>query len=54
MVLTSLYTYFIECKNLVGNITVNEKGDFIRELNINGKKIKELEEMKKKTKGKIY
>ncbi len=40
VVLTSLYTYFIECKNLVGNITVNEKGDFIRELNINGKKIK--------------
>lgn len=40
VVLTSLYTYFIECKNLVGNIIVNEKGDFIRELNINGKKIK--------------
>ena len=40
VVLTPIYTYFIECKNLVGNITVNEKGDFIRELNINGKKIK--------------
>lgn len=36
VVLTPLYSYFIECKNLVGNITVNEKGDFIRELNING------------------
>ncbi|MBQ3298418.1 MAG: NERD domain-containing protein [Bacilli bacterium] len=41
VVLTPVYTYYIECKNLVGNITVNEKGDFIRELTINGKKIKE-------------
>ena len=40
VVLTPLCTYFIECKNLVGNITVNEKGDFIRELYINGKTIK--------------
>ena len=40
VVLTPLCTYFIECKNLVGNIFVNEKGDFIRELVINGKKIK--------------
>ncbi len=40
VVLTPLYTYFIECKNLVGNITVNDKGDFIREFTINGKKIK--------------
>ena len=41
VVLTPAYTYYIECKNLAGNITVNEKGDFIRELTINGKKIKE-------------
>ena len=40
VVLTPLCTYFIECKNLVGNITVNEKGDFVRELSVNGKKIK--------------
>lgn len=40
VVLTPLCTYFIECKNLVGNIVVNEKGDFIRELYINGKTIK--------------
>ena len=40
VVLTPLYTYFVECKNLVGNIIVNEKGDFIRELNLNGKVIK--------------
>lgn len=40
VVLSKAYCYFIECKNLVGNITVNEKGDFIREYNINNKKIK--------------
>lgn len=40
VVLTPVYTYFIECKNLVGNITVNEKGDFIRELTFNGSRIK--------------
>lgn len=40
VVLTKMYCYFIECKNLVGNITVNEKGDFIREYSINKKKIK--------------
>ncbi len=39
VVLTPLCTYYIECKNLVGNISINEKGDFIRELNINGKVI---------------
>ena len=40
VVLSKMYCYFIECKNLVGNITVNEKGDFIREYNINNKKFK--------------
>ena len=40
VVLTKMYCYFIECKNLVGNITVNENGDFIREYNINNRKIK--------------
>ena len=40
VVITPVYTYYIECKNLIGNITVNDKGDFIREFNINGKKIK--------------
>ncbi len=40
LIITSVYTYLVECKNLVGNITVNEKGDFIRELTIKGKKIK--------------
>ena len=40
IVITPVYIYYIECKNLVGNITVTEKGDFIREFTINGKKIK--------------
>lgn len=40
VIITPIYTYYVECKNLVGNITVNEKGDFIRELIINGKKVK--------------
>lgn len=40
VVITPIYTYFIECKNLMGNITVDEKGDFIKEITLNGKKIK--------------
>lgn len=40
IVITKLCCYFIECKNLIGNITVNEKGDFIREFTFNNKKIK--------------
>ena len=40
IVITKRYCYFIECKNLIGNITVNEKGDFIREYTVNGRKIK--------------
>ena len=40
IIITPAYTYYVECKNLVGNITVTEKGDFVRELTINGKKIK--------------
>lgn len=40
VIITPVYTYYVECKNLVGNVTVNDKGDFIREFTINGKKIK--------------
>ena len=40
VIITPVYTYYVECKNLVGNITVNDKGDFIREFVVNGKKIK--------------
>ena len=40
VIITPVYTYYVECKNLVGDITVTDKGDFIREFTINGKKIK--------------
>ena len=40
VIITPVYTYYVECKNLVGNITVTDKGDFIGEFTINGKKIK--------------
>ena len=40
VIITPVYTYYVECKNLVGNITVTDKGDFIREFTNNGKKIK--------------
>ncbi len=33
IVVTTGKIYLIECKNMVGNITVNERGDFIREIN---------------------
>lgn len=40
VIITPVYTYYVECKNLVGNITVTDKGDFVREFTINGRKIK--------------
>ena len=40
IVITKYCCYFIECKNLMGNITVDEKGNFIREYTYNGEKIK--------------
>lgn len=41
VVITARCTYFIECKNYIGNITVNNKGDFIREYLKNNKKVVE-------------
>lgn len=38
---TPMCVYVVECKNLIGDITVDERGEFIREYYINGKKIKE-------------
>ena len=38
----------IECKNLIGNVTVNEKGDFIREYSFKGHKVKKGMELLKK------
>ena len=40
IIITPVFTYYVECKNLVGNIMVTDKGDFIREFTVNGKKIK--------------
>ena len=40
VIITPVYEYLVECKNLVGNITVTDKGDFIREFTVNGRKIK--------------
>lgn len=40
VVITKMYCYFIECKNLIGNVTVNEKGDFIREYSFKNKRVK--------------
>lgn len=40
IVITKAYCYFIECKNLTGNITIDEKGDFIKEYTYNNKEIK--------------
>ena len=40
VIFTKTSTYLVECKNLIGNITVNEKGDFIREYVVNNRKIK--------------
>lgn len=40
IIVTKFCCYFIECKNLLGNITITDKGDFIREYTINNQKIK--------------
>ena len=40
IIITPWCCYFIECKNLIGNISVNEKGDFIREYSFKGHKVK--------------
>lgn len=41
VVITSRCNYFIECKNYIGNITVNSKGDFVRTYMKNNRKITE-------------
>lgn len=40
IIFTKANCYFIECKNLIGNIIVNEKGDFIREYTYKGNKVR--------------
>lgn len=41
VIITKGYTYLVECKNLIGNITVDNKGEFKREYEIYGRKYKE-------------
>lgn len=41
LLFTRGYFYLIECKNLIGNITIDNNGQFYREYEYNGKKIKE-------------
>lgn len=40
VIITPVYTYYVECKNLIGNIRVTDKGEFVREYNVGGKKIR--------------
>ena len=42
IILTPAFMYFVECKNLIGNITINNRGEFIREYTLNGKKLKKV------------
>ena len=41
IIITAGYIYFVECKNLIGNITVDENGQFIREYTYDDKFIRE-------------
>lgn len=41
VVVTPAYCYLIECKNLIGNVTVNAQGEFRRYYQYKGKKIAE-------------
>lgn len=41
LVITRQYVYLIECKNLIGNIEIDNQGNFIRTYELCGKKIKE-------------
>ena len=40
VIITPWCAYFAECKNLIGNITVTDSGDFIREYSYKGHKVK--------------
>ncbi len=41
VIITKGYTYLVECKNLLGDITVDNQGQFMRSYEVKGKKIKE-------------
>lgn len=41
IIITRKRTYVVECKNLIGNIEINNAGNFIRTYELGGKKIRE-------------
>lgn len=41
VIVTRGFIYLVECKNLIGNITVSHTGEFVREYELNDKKYKE-------------
>lgn len=41
VIITKAHTYLVECKNMFGNIIIDNKGEFRREYIYNGKNIKE-------------
>lgn len=41
VIVTRGFIYLVECKNLIGNITVSHTGEFVREYELNGKKYRE-------------
>lgn len=41
VIITRAHTYLVECKNMFGNIIIDNKGEFRREYSYNGKSIKE-------------
>lgn len=41
IIITPAYTYFVECKNLIGNITIDSNGNFSREYYNGRRKVKE-------------
>lgn len=41
MIFTRKRTYIIECKNLIGDITIDSDGNFVRKYELFGKQIKE-------------
>ena len=41
LIVTRKRIYIIECKNLIGNIEINDSGDFIRTYQLKGRKIRE-------------
>lgn len=40
IIITPVYIYYVECKNLVGDIIINKKGEFIREYSFYGRKVR--------------